>query len=75
MRTILTFTNNLVRYALFPSAWRGAAERLIIDIRCDSGKMNAAVTPVRLTNDLCALHHTVYLLETLSSDGIIAETL
>lgn len=38
MRTILTFTNNSVRYALFPPA-----ERLIIDICRDSGKMNAVV--------------------------------
>lgn len=53
---------------------RGVAERLIIDIRCDSGKMNA-VTLVRLTSDLCALHHTLYLLGTLSNDEIIAETL
>lgn len=53
---------------------RGAVERLIIDIRCDSGKMNAVI-PVRLTSDLCALHHTLYLLETLSNDGIIAEAL
>lgn len=39
MRTILTFTNNSVRYALFPPA-----ERLIIDICRESGKMNDGVT-------------------------------
>jgi len=39
MRTILTFTNNSVRYALLPPA-----ERLIIDICHDSDKMNGAVT-------------------------------
>jgi hypothetical protein len=66
MRTILTFTNNSVRYALFPPA-----ERLIIDICRDSAKMSA-MPPLhrrRLTNDLCFLYLVLFcLLKTLPSD-------